>query len=445
MSLVPHNHHQGSGSNGAERKAEIVLGEERIAVRLDDQGFLTRVLRKVRLQYGTELYCASRNPSDSDKVQPYQPGYLKLIAAMGGQLQVPPTMRDPQTGEIRPNPVVEYLPGTGIIRRVTATAVCLARDFTTGEWHASIQTITVDAEHILRQALMKLTRDDEVRLMSDEEYEQERAELKHWIRIPLLPPFANIVCNMKASGVREAWKTYGEQAATIRQRACSKAERLAADHNPVTRMTWFYGQLRRPDEGAPYIEVPVVAWVQHQGRQEMDRMLQALATEGKYGTVSDVVVGDQVDTANDADPVDDEDNNDSDSMDSGAYQRRVITDTVSPASVPTPAPEPVRVETPVAAPAAPEPTRAELPKVEPAKPEPVKAPEPAKPKPESSKARERLINQCAAFEGEIGDAAVGPVRLKHKLPLDGDLPADLTTEALRAYRDELQHIAEERS
>lgn len=261
-----------------ERRLTMRLGDENVAVRVDADGFLKRVMRKVRLYYGTDLYCASRSPNATDKVQPFQPGYMKLVAAMGGQLLVPTAVNDPLTGQKKANPEVEFYPGTGIIRRVTATALCAVRNPVTGEWHASVATQLVDGEQALRQALLKLDqRDDAVRYMTAEDFEEEkRGELKGWAFLPA--GAIGIAYNMRNVAVKGAYQTFTEQSATMRQRACSKAERLAADHNPVTRMTWDYGMLIFPDDGRPYIDVPVVSWVDHRGRTEMDAFITAMAS-----------------------------------------------------------------------------------------------------------------------------------------------------------------------
>jgi hypothetical protein len=290
--------------------ALVRISGEQLAVRLDADGFLTRVERTVRLHLGTELYCAAKAPTNDDKVQPYQPGYMALVSAMGGELACPPVMRDPVTGDARPNPLVEVHPGTGIIRRVSATAVCVVPDPSTGALHASVQTIVVDAEHVLRQALLKMDRADDVVLLSEEDIAADKAagKLRGWAPIPLAPPHVYIVANLASAKVREAFQTFQNQSATMRQRACSKAERLAADHNPVTRRTWRFGNLNFPavtkeKDGTmttaapyvPYIDVAVVAWVTRRGKGEMDGILRALSTLGQHDGVSSVIVSSEDD------------------------------------------------------------------------------------------------------------------------------------------------------
>jgi hypothetical protein len=279
-------------SSLGERKALMpLLGEDRVAVRLDADGFLRRVQRKVRLQYGTDLYSARPSPQAKDKVQPFQPGYMKLAAAMGGQLLVPPTFNDPVTGERRANPIVELYPGTGIIRRVTAMGLCAARNPVTGEWHVSTATIIVDGEHILRQALLKMDqRDDAVQYVTEDEYIAGKATtFKGWAFLSAGP--IGIAYNMKNPTVKGAYQTFTEQSATMRQRACSKAERLAADHNPVMRMTWDYGMLTFPDAGPAYIDIPVVSWVEHRERNAMDAFIESMALnhEGAIAGVAEIV------------------------------------------------------------------------------------------------------------------------------------------------------------
>lgn len=285
-----------------ERKAVIRLGDEQVSVRLDADGFITRSLRRVKLRFGPELYAAKTNPGPTEKVMPYQPGYMRLVAAMGGQLVCPATVRDPETGNVRPNPLVETYEGTSIIRRVTATAICAVRNPATGEWCVSVQTNVQDAEGALRQALLKLERQDEVQTLSAEDIAILKGEGKFrgWVAIPLMPPYAYICCNMGQARVREAWQTFQNLALTIRQRACSKAERLAADHNPLTRMVWEYADLtfNRDKDGdlteAPYMEVPVVAWVEHRGRPELEAWIRSLSEHGQADAVGEIIGGDAV-------------------------------------------------------------------------------------------------------------------------------------------------------
>lgn len=289
-----------------QRRAVITLHNQQVAVRLDADGFLRRVERRIKLLFGTELYSACKGtPGNEEKVMPYQPGYMKLVAAMGGQLLCPPAVRDPVSGEMRANPIVETYPGSGIVRAVTATAIAAVRDEVTGEWHASIQTIRVDAEHVLRQALLKINREDCVRIMSDEEISEERrsgGSLKGWTVIPLTPPFANIVANFKMEGVRDAFSTFTNMGATLRQRACTKAERLACDHNPVLRRVWTYGELTHPGDwvgdgdarrfrklGEPYADISVVTWVETRGKPEMDAFIAQLAAMQDVAGVTSVV------------------------------------------------------------------------------------------------------------------------------------------------------------
>lgn len=272
-----------------ESKGMMVLGDEQVAVKTRG-GFLTRVQRKVRLQYGTEVYAATPSPKPDSKCTPFQPGYMKLVAAMGGHLVCPPAVRDPSTGEVRPNPLVETIEGTGKIRRVTATAVCAVRNPVTGDPVVSTQTIVVDVETVLRQALLKmLEREDLARMVHRDDWpELRKTELKGWISYRFDAEHL-IAADPRKAGVRDALATFEQQSATARQRACSKAERLAADHNPITRMSWEYGQLRRPTGGGPpYTEVSVVAWVEH-GDDELSAFMGKLGGRSPASAVLDVV------------------------------------------------------------------------------------------------------------------------------------------------------------
>ena len=284
----------------AEQKALMLLDGQRVRVAVEG-GYLTRIQRRIRLHHGTELYHPGKGrPGADDKVSPYQPGYMRLVSAMGGQLVCPPAVRDPVTGAMRPNPLVETSEN-GIIRRVTATAVCVVRNPATGEYHASIQSITVDAEHILREALLKIEREEIVAILSAEDIEADRAagKLRGKLVIPLTPPYAYLVADASKPTVREALRTFQQQSGTIRQRACSKAERLAADHNPITRRTWLGSQLTWPKEGPPYAEIEVVAWVDHRGQAEMESFLEQLASQQHVEGVS-TVVGMHDDASDDA-------------------------------------------------------------------------------------------------------------------------------------------------
>ena len=285
---------------GEEKPLVMSLGDEECRVRLDDDGYLERVQRIVCLDYGVHLYAAAKNPRDDDKVAPYQPGYMKLVNAMGGTLTCPPAMRDPETGRAVANPRIETYKGTGTIRFVTATAVCMVPNPVTGQMVASIGTITVDAEHILREVLLGIGRDDCVQILSQEEIDELKAdgtwrkEYRGWSVLPLTPPYAMICANMGKEGVRTAFKNFLNQSKTIRQLASSKAERLAADHNPITRMVMLYGDLniRRNADGhevGRFTRVPCVAWV----RRDTDYLrntAEALALRGEADGVGQLLI-----------------------------------------------------------------------------------------------------------------------------------------------------------
>jgi len=298
----------------SERKALITLDDTRVAVRLDEAGFMTRIQRRVRLAFGVDLYCAKLNPGPTEKCAPYQPGYMKLVAAMGGQLVCPPVVTDPVTGERRPNPLVEIDPASGIVSSVTATAVCAVRNPATGEAVVSVQTAVYSPRHVFVQALLKLAgREDTVRVLSDEDWAEAKSggKVVGWASWPLMPGL-RIAANMTQAPARDAVGTYVQQAATARQRTCSKAERLAADHNPETRRTWEYGALTPGPEvngyvSAPYVDVPCVAWVEHREEGSMARLLEQLASEGRTDVAGQMLVGELVDVSDDDTPDDAED------------------------------------------------------------------------------------------------------------------------------------------
>ena len=290
---------------GAHR-ATIMLGDERVAVRVGSDGTLRRVMRRVRLYLGTDLYIA-KDTGPSSKVSPYQPGYMKLVAGAGGLLGCPPITRDPVTGETIANPKVEFYGSTGVVRSVTATAVCVVRNPATGAPIPSRATIMLDCEHIFRQALLKLgTRDDAVRYMTREDYDADkRGELKGWAFLDMGPIGA--AYNMRNPAVMEAYQTFINQGATARQRAMSKAERLACDHNAGTRLTWEKGMLTPHPEGGPsFVDVPVVAWVEERDQAAAEAFMAELATKLSED-VTDVFrrdEGDDDDLDDDVDPAD---------------------------------------------------------------------------------------------------------------------------------------------
>lgn len=266
-------------------RAMMTLGDQQVAVRLTN-GFITRVARKVRLFLGTDLYIA-KDTGPNSKVSPYQPGYMKLVAGAGGLLGCPPTTRDPITGEVCANPRVEYYGNTGVVRSVTATAVCVVRNPATGAPIPSRATIMLDCEHIFRQALLKLgTRDDAVRYMTREDYEEgKRGELKGWAFLDMGPIGA--AYNMRVPAVMEAYQTFINQGATARQRTMSKAERLACDHNAGTRMTWEKGMLTpHPDGGPSFVDVSVVAWVEERDAAAMEAFMADVASSLNDGVES---------------------------------------------------------------------------------------------------------------------------------------------------------------
>ena len=396
-----------------EIAALVPVNAGEIAVYVDERGFMTRTVTKTRLNYGAELYCATRPGSEkeTDKVQPYQPGYMKLVNAMGGQLFCPPTVRDEETGEPRRNPEVIEADSTGIIRRVKATAVCAVRNPVTGAPVVSVQTITYDTEHVLRQALMKIQDNESVRIMSQEEWDEEKGNLKGWSLIPLLPPYAMIASNMRMQSVREAWQTFLNQSATARQRACSKAERLAADHNPITRITTTFGELI-PDvdpetnrvRGPSYIEVLTTAWSESSDRGRLSDIMERIEKLGQ-GAVSEQVellTAPTIDVS--VDEVDDEPE----------------TEEVAPA--------PHRVQRQPAyrqQAAAPEPAR---------QAEPVQQTlAPAARSPELDKVLSRVMD----LEAELSEAAVNRIRGEHGIPVDADAAVVGDVEKLRAYQSAL--------
>ena len=331
-------------------------GPNQVVVRIDG-GFMVRAERKIRLRFGTELYAAKPGiPPLAEKVAIFQPGYMPLVAALGGTLVVPPAVRDPVTGHMVANPVIEYEPGTSVIRSAKATAVCIAKD-AMGNTHASVQTIVVDAELQFRQAILKCAeRDDVMEILSEEDLAADKAAGK--LRGKIVRPFMGgyyLVANMKSPVVVEAVRTYNNLGAKIRQTVCSKAERLACDHNPVTRKTWVYGELLQDVRekntweilqvrvadgvrdgwealGPPYAEIEVASWSESRGQAALDEFVQALASQQHVEGVESVVVGSVVDA--EVSEIDEEPDGD---------EPKMIAENPIPPQVIPPKPEPVPV------------------------------------------------------------------------------------------------------
>lgn len=342
--------------------ATIQIGADQIAVRVED-GFIVAAQKKVRLYFGPHLYAAVvGTPGPSQKVTPYQPGYMLLAAAMGATLMVPATVPDPATGRPVPNPQIELVPGSSVIRSVKATAICAARD-PMGVWHISNQSITVDSESVLRQALLKIENEELVQVLSDADVQADRdaGKLRGWITVPFMPGY-QLAGRAGAKAIREALQTYNNLSATIRQRACTKAERLACDHNPVMRMSWVYGDLKIDVEAKdgsvrqsttldgcregerqislPYAEVDVVSWTESRGQAAIDAFVQALLASQEIDGVGSL-------TINAAEGLDDAPDDDEDE----APVRQITEQIKGPELVIPARPEPVAVEAPAPAPA----------------------------------------------------------------------------------------------
>jgi len=295
-----------TSTKSGERAALMLLDEEQVAVKIDEHGFLTRIKQVIKLTYGTELYSAAKPGAETNqtKVEPFQPGFMKLVDAMGGTLNCPPAMRDPVTQKWRANPIIDRYED-GVIKSIEATGVCAVRNSRTGEMTVSVQTIRFDAVHVLRQKLLNVSteRQDVVKILSKDDIDEMRADpakpLRGWSIYPLAPPFTYIVANNAKAEVRDAQRDHNNLVATATQRACSKAERLAAAHNPAVRKTWLYGALKYPRDaegnatGPRYVEIPVVTWIEHREHGDMAEWLDRLA-RNEDGTAQ-VFVGDPID------------------------------------------------------------------------------------------------------------------------------------------------------
>ena len=331
---------------------------------------------------------------------------MLLAASMGATLMVPPTVPDPATGRAVPNPQIELVPGSSVIRSVKATAICAARD-DMGVWHISNQSITVDSESVLRQALLKIENDELVQVLSDAEVQADRetGKLRGWITVPFLPGY-QLAGRAGAKAIREALQTYNNLSATIRQRACTKAERLACDHNPVMRMSWVYGDLKIDVEGPPeprpryntatgepyygdpkgfvgrgtvrqsttldgcregerqvslpYAEVDVVSWTESRGQAAIDAFVQALLASQEIDGVGSMTINaaEGLEDGHDEDEEEAAPRQITEKVDAPALviPRRqpepVVVQPPAPEPAPVAAPAPVQAPAPVAAPAA---------------------------------------------------------------------------------------------
>ena len=419
-----------------ERSALMLLDEEQVAVKIDAEGFLTRIKQVIKLTYGTELYSAGKPGSETNqtKVEPFQPGFMKLVDAMGGTLNVPPAMRDPVTGAWRANPIIERYED-GVIKSIEATGVCAVRNSRTGEMTVSVQTIRFDAVHVLRQKLLNVSteRQDVVKLLSKDDIDEMRADpakpLRGWSIYPLAPPFTYIVANNAKAEVRDAQRDHNNLVATATQRACSKAERLAAAHNPAVRKTWLYGALKYPKDaegnatGPRYVEIPVVTWVEHRERGDMQAWLDKL-TRNEDGTarvfVGETIIDDGEEEKGDVfDPdgrVETEDEEPAAAPAPMLEQRTVIPNEALPPVVAAPEKEKVLVEAPAPAVEAP-----------PAQAAPA---EPARPA--MSPARQTLLERIGRLEAlSVPPEEVTPIRKKAGI---GDDLAAHDDQALRAYQ-----------
>jgi len=282
-----------------EARATIQLGDEHIAVRLDGDGYLSRVQRKIRLYYGPHLYAACRpgNERPDEKVTPYQPGYMMLVEAMGGILVCPPVVQvtdDQGRRSPRANPVCFSDPSSGVTYRVEATAVCLLRHPVTGQVVPSAgPTAVVDARQALVQGLLKMTageRQDVARMVPDDLVAELRAgECKGW-GATALGAGITVLYNLSKPGVRDVVGDYIHLCGTIRQRSVSKAERLAADHHPLLRgrCSWRFDQLRQ-DGPRRYVEISTVSWVEQAGRFDRQAIMASLERMGADADVQTVV------------------------------------------------------------------------------------------------------------------------------------------------------------
>lgn len=422
----------------AERNAAMMLDDKQVAIKIDREGFLTRVRHTIRLEYGPHLYSASRPGSERDdtKVTLYQPGYMRYVQALGGTLTCPPAMRDPVTGAAVANPQVEMYPDSGLARRVTATGVCVVRNPQTGEYVASIQTVVFDCEHVLRQKMLAISADraDAVQIVSKDDLDEMRqaGALKGWCVLPLAPPFSYIVANMKNPAVRDAWQDFMNLAQSARQRACSKAERLAADHNPVVRRAWLFGELRTSPSGVRFVEIPVVTWVEYRGKQAIEEFVASLATRGTADGVEQVIVGESVE---DDTPEPDED------LDPDTARQQTAEPQAPTAPAPRALEEKINIPDPALPPAReaePVPVVVEAAKVE----EPVAPVVAPEPQVEADPAVVQMHERIARLESRLPPAEVLGVR--GVVGLGPDIKGVRDLNLLRAYQRELttaiQHL-----
>lgn len=407
----------------------VQIGPEVLKVRLED-GYMRCAVRTIRLYLGTELYFAGKAPSKpDDKINTQQAGYMKEVAARGGILMCPPQI------DGRPNP--EIFPDG----RVKATAVCIVPD-NLGNKHISRMSYIQDSQLVLRQELLNIQSPDIVQVLSDEDAAADRGALKGWLSYPLpVMPGFKIWANAQTKAVRDAIKDANNLHATVLQRAQTKAERLACDHNAAVRHVFSFDQLWQDlidqngnvtrqqahlacpaghwFKGAAYAELSVVFWQQERDQAALNAMVAALKeqTEANLYTEGEVVESG-------------DDGRDDDSEDAP----RQITEQVpvdAPALViPARQPEPVAVQAP-----APEPAPV-------AAPAPVQAPAPAPAAPINGQAVLRLQGKCKGMEAQLPPPDVAWARNKAGIATTADLDEIRDGAALERLMGALKEAAE---
>lgn len=423
----------------------VQIGPDVLKVRLED-GFMRCAVRNIRLYLGTELYFAGKAASKAeDKINTQQAGYMKEVAARGGILMCPPQI------DGRPNP--ELLPDG----RVKATAVCIVRD-NLGNQHVSRMSYIQDSQLVLRQELLNIQSPEIVQILSDEEASESRAALKGWLSYPLpVMPGFKIWANGATKAVRDAIKDANNLHATVLQRAQTKAERLACDHNAAVRHVFTFDQLWQDliDEngkitrqaahlgcpaghwfkGAAYAEISVVFWQQERDQAALNAMIAALKEQTEAGlyTEGEVVESGEPE-AIDSDPDD--------------APRQITQNDQAPALViPSRQPEPALVPGPLARAAASAASgmAAVLQADAAAPPAPVQAPAPIPapaPAPINGQAILRLQGKCKGMEAQLPPPDVAWARNKAGVSVNADLDEIRDGGALERLQAALKEAAD---
>lgn len=403
--------------------------DPRFIIDMGPEGTARRVIQRVRLHYGADLYCIKRSPSNDDRANIWASGCAKVVQAMGGRLEPLVTSVDPGTGQRVAGTRVIRDESSGVIKRIEADAVCAVRNPNNGEWAVAVATAVEDIDLMRLRELDKLTgnHDSEVATMiTDEQVGAYRAKAG-WVVFAYSPGIW-LAANLNKQAVREAIVKHRQFAdeKVLMPRIRSKALRHAYLANPITRAVSSidYGLLDHEPQppGPPCWDIEVPCWVAYEHRSDLDRVIATLVEKGGYSAVPIDLVRDEP-LALDADP--DE-------------QRLLAAPEEDIAPAPDLDAQPVRRDEPIeeVLPAAPE--EQDAPDERPAKSQLTLTGGPSDDEVDAD--RERLLAAILEWEETVHADIVEVARESSDVPLD--LPSEdlgtLGVETLRAYLAELK-------